>query len=232
LLDAAHVDHHACVAVDFQRPFTAPDGARGVLLVRHGAVDPPEPDGLVAGRSDPPLNDSGHRQADALAERLSSERVAALFTTPMIRTAQTVAPVAERLGLRPTEVTDLGEVYLGEWEGHGIAIRAASEDAEFAAMMRGGRWDLIPGAEPAEDFGRRVREGLERVADAAGDGTVAIAVTHAGVIAEVLRQITGSEGFAFLACSNGSISRIVRMPDRRWILLSFNETAHLAGDGR
>jgi 2,3-bisphosphoglycerate-dependent phosphoglycerate mutase len=220
------------VAVNFQRPFAAPDGARAVLLVRHGAVDPPEPDGLVAGRSDPPLNDAGRRQAQALAARLTDEPAAALFTTPMIRTAQTAAPVAERLGLQPIEATELGEVYLGEWEGHGIAIRAASEDAEFVAMMRVGRWDLIPGAEPAEDFGRRARAGLDRVADAAGDGTLAIAVTHAGVIAEVLRQITGSEPFAFLACSNGSISRIVRMPDRRWMLLSFNETAHLVGDGR
>jgi probable phosphoglycerate mutase len=220
------------VAVDFQRPFTAPDGAREVLLVRHGAVDPPKADGLVAGRSDPPLNDAGRRQAGALAERLTGERATALFTTPMIRTAQTAAPVAERLGLSPIEATELGEVYLGEWEGHGIAIRAATEDAEFVAMMRGGRWDVIPGAEPAEDFGHRVREGLERIGDAAGDGRVAIAVTHAGVIAEMLRQITSSEPFAFLACSNGSISRIVRMPDRRWTLLSFNETAHLLGDGR
>jgi 2,3-bisphosphoglycerate-dependent phosphoglycerate mutase len=220
------------VAVDFQRPFTAPDGAHDVLLVRHGAVDPPEPGGLVAGRSDPPLNEPGRQQAGALAERLTGEPVAAVFTTPLRRTGETAAPVAERLGLQPIEASELGEVYLGEWEGHGIATRAAREDAEFTAMVRSGRWDVIPGAEPAEDFARRVRDGVERVADAAGDGTLAVAVTHAGVIAEVLRQVTRSEPFAFLACSNGSISRIVRMPDRRWMLVSFNDTAHLLRGGR
>ena len=46
-------------------------------------------------------------------------------------------------------------------------------------------------------------------------------------LAEDCRQATGSEPFAFLTNSNGSLSRIVRMPDHRWRLLAFNETEHL-----
>jgi probable phosphoglycerate mutase len=47
------------------------------------------------------------------------------------------------------------------------------------------------------------------------------------VIAEACRQVTGSEGFAFLTNSNGSITRLVRVPEGRWVLVAFNETAHL-----
>jgi 2,3-bisphosphoglycerate-dependent phosphoglycerate mutase len=222
--------HYACVKLDLQRPFTPPDGAQDVLLVRHGSVDAPEPGGLVGGRSDPSLNAAGLAQATALAGRLARERVGALFTTPLRRTGETAAPVAEAHGLAPVELPDLVEVYLGEWEGHGIARRAAAGDPEFVALMRGGRWDVVPGAEPREDFARRVAAGLERVADAAPTGGVAVAVTHSAVIDEVLCRITGSDPFAFMTCANGSITRVVRLPDRRWVLVAFNDTAHLTVD--
>jgi hypothetical protein len=47
------------------------------------------------------------------------------------------------------------------------------------------------------------------------------------VIAEACRQATGSEAFAFLNNCNGSITRLVRLPGGGWVLVAFNETAHL-----
>jgi hypothetical protein len=54
-----------------------------------------------------------------------------------------------------------------------------------------------------------------------------VAFVHGGVIAEICRQITRSEPFAFLQSDNGSISRVVRLSDGSWVLLSFNDTSHL-----
>jgi probable phosphoglycerate mutase len=215
------------VKVDFQRALTAPEGAQEVLLVRHGACDPPPPDGLIEGRSDPSLNERGRAEAAAAGERLAGEPVAAVFTTPLRRTGETAAPIAERHAVAPVVLPELVEVYLGEWEGHGIHDRGARGDSELARVLSEQRWDLIPGAEPGDVFSERVRDGIERVADAAPDGAVAVAVTHSAVIAEFCRQITGSEPFAFLHNTNGSLTRLFRMPDRRWVLISFNETAHL-----
>jgi 2,3-bisphosphoglycerate-dependent phosphoglycerate mutase len=215
------------VKVDFQRALTAPEGAQEVLLVRHGACDPPPPDGLIGGRSDPSLNERGRGEAAAAAERLAGERVGAVFTTPLRRTAETAAPIVERHGLEPVVLPELVEVYLGEWEGHGIHDRGSRGDPELTRVLSEQRWDLIPGAEPGDVFAERVRAGIERVADAAPDGAVSVAVTHSAVIAEFCRQITGSEPFAFLHNTNGSLTRLFRMPDRRWVLISFNETTHL-----
>jgi probable phosphoglycerate mutase len=220
------------VKVDFQRPFAAPDGAHEVLLVRHGAVDAPAPDGLVGGRSDPPLNVRGLEEAEAVARRLARERIAALFTTPLRRTEQTAAPIVEHHNVVPAVLPALGEVFLGEWEGHGIHDRGVRADPEFVRMMSEQRWDLIPGAEPGAGFAARVREGIEAVADAATAGSLGVAVTHSAVIAEICRQVTGSEPFAFLRSANGSVTRLVRMPDRRWVLISFNETEHLAREAQ
>lgn len=219
----------ARVKIDFQRALAAPEGAQEVVLVRHGACDPPATVGdLIGGRSDPSLNERGVREAAAVTEKLSGMPIAAIFTTPLRRTGETAAGTASDHRLEPVVVPDLVEIDLGEWEGPGIHDRGSRGDPEFVRVMREQNWGLIPGAESGAGFAERVRRGLEYVADAATtDGEVAVAFTHSAVIAECLRQVTGCEPFAFLLNANGSYSRLYRMPDRRWIVASFNETDHL-----
>lgn len=219
----------AGVKIDFQRALTAPEGAQEVILVRHGACNPPAADGLIGGRSDPSLNERGLAEAAAVTERLAAAPVSAVFATPLRRTGETAAATAAGHGLEAVVLAELVEVYLGEWEGHGIHERGARGDAELARVLGEQDWSLIPGAEPATVFAERVGAGLELVADAAAPGGVAVAFTHSAVIAEFCRQVTGSEPFAFLHNANGSLTRLFRMPDRRWILVSFNDTAHLSG---
>ncbi len=106
-----------------QLRFVAPPGATRLLLVRHGesaAFREEEPFTLVDGHADPPLHPDGEAQAERVAERLAGEDIAAIYVTPLQRTAQTAAPLAERLGLEPRVERDLREVHLGEWENGGL----------------------------------------------------------------------------------------------------------------
>ncbi len=216
--------------IDFQRPFTAPDDAKEVVLVRHGSVGraPAGSEAPPIGRqTNPPLSDDGRRQAEATAARLAPEPIAAVFVTPLRRTGETAAPLLERVAFEPVVLEDLREVELGDWEHGELSRRAVRGDPEFARVMQEERWDLIPNAEPAADFAERVGRGIAEAAEAAGPGTVAVAFTHSAVIAEACRQVTSSTPFAFLTVSNGSLTRLVRMASGRWVLVSFNETAHL-----
>jgi 2,3-bisphosphoglycerate-dependent phosphoglycerate mutase len=217
------------MAVDFQRPFSPPPGSREVVLVRHGSVtQPPQEDGPPRGsQNDPPLDERGRAQAAAAAARLEEEPIAAIFVTTLARTVQTAAPLLAVRGEEAEVIEELREIELGAWEHGELLRRALAGDPEFERVMEAQRWDLIPGAERADAFAERVRRGLERAADAAGDDGVAVAFTHSAVIAEVCRQVTGSEPFAFLAVSNCSLTRLVRIPGGRWVLVAFNETAHL-----
>jgi 2,3-bisphosphoglycerate-dependent phosphoglycerate mutase len=215
-----------------QRPFTRPPDATELLLVRHGAsasVPAGETPAFVGGHTDVPLSPRGREQAQALAAALEGVPIDGLFITTLRRTAETAAPLAEACGLRPVVVPELREVFLGEWEGGVFAQRAADGDPLLAEALERQRWDVIPGAEPDDAFAARVRDGLEHVAGLVGPDRAAVVVTHGGVIAEACRQATGSEPFAFLNVQNAAISRLVRTAAGRWVLLSYNDTAHLAG---
>jgi 2,3-bisphosphoglycerate-dependent phosphoglycerate mutase len=214
-----------------QRAFAPPPDATELILARHGASAPAipgEPFPVDAnGHGDPPLAPEGERQAELLADRLAPEPLAALFVTPLRRTAQTAAPLAERAGLEPIVVPDLREVHLGEWEGGEYRIRVANADPLAMHVLEEERWDLIPGAEPADRLAARVRAGIEQMLEIVGPGGVGAAVLHGGVIGEICRQATGSRPFAFVHSDNASITRLVVFAGGRWLLRSFNDTAHL-----
>ncbi|MCW3065653.1 MAG: phosphoglycerate kinase, partial [Solirubrobacterales bacterium] len=216
-----------------QRAFALPPDATEVILARHGASAPAIPGERFPvdayGHGDPPLAPEGEGQAAALAERLAHEPLAALFVTSLRRTAQTAAPLAERTGLRPVVVPELREVNLGEWEGGEWRIRVATGDPLAVRVLDEERWDLIPGAESPDALAARVRAGVEKVVAEVGPGAVAAAVVHGGVVGEICRQAVDCRPFAFVHSDNASITRLVAFADGRWLLRSFNDTAHLEG---
>jgi probable phosphoglycerate mutase len=211
-----------------QYRFARPPGATSILLIRHGESAPARADvpfELVDGHGDPPLDPAGQEQAWRLADRLADEPISAIYVTNLRRTVETAAPLAGRLELIPEVEADLREVYLGEWEGGLFRIRVAEGHPIAQRMFAEERWDVIPGAEPADTFSGRVRGAIERVAAKHPDETVAV-VTHGGVIGQVLSQATRSRPFAFSGADNASISHLV-VAAERWLLRSFNDVAHL-----
>jgi 2,3-bisphosphoglycerate-dependent phosphoglycerate mutase len=217
-----------------QRAFTRPPGSTEIVLIRHGAsadAIPGEPFPLTDGHGDPPLSPAGEEQAQALANRLAAEPLDAIFVTGLARTVQTAAPLAARLRQDPLVVPDLREVRLGDWEGGEFRIRVHSADPIALRAVTEERWDVIPGAESMESLAERVTRGIAAILDHVGPDATAAAVLHGGIIGEICRQATASRPFAFVHSDNCSISRIVVLPDGRWLLRTFNDIAHLNGTG-
>jgi probable phosphoglycerate mutase len=212
-----------------QHRFRAPPGATTVLVVRHGESAPEMPNQRFAlrdGHGDPELHPVGVRQAERLADRLEHEPIAAIYVTTLRRTHETAAPLAQRLGITPVEEPDLREVFLGDWEGGLFRSRALNNDPLFHEIFRQERWDVIPGAEPLDDFDARVWRGFERIVAAHPDEQVMV-VSHGGVIGHLLHRVTGSRRFAFSVADNASISEVVAAPDRI-VLRRYNDVSHLA----
>ena len=213
-----------------QIKFVAPPGAARLILVRHGETTPVRegvPVPMFEGQSNPDLDPVGVEEARLVGARLAAEEpgIAALYVTPLVRTHQTAEPLVALTGLEPRVEPGLIEINLGEWEGGEFRRRVGVRDPIVLRMFAEQRWDVVPGAERDEDFRARVAGGIERIAAAHPDETVVV-VAHGGTIGEVMATASGARPLAF-APDNGSISEIVVIPDRGWVVRRFNDTAHL-----
>jgi probable phosphoglycerate mutase len=211
-----------------QHRFTPPPGAVELIVVRHGesaAARDGELFELCDGQGDPPLHPNGRDQAEQVAARLEHEPLDALYVSTLCRTAQTAAPLAARRKMEPVVLPDLREVHLGEWEG-GLVRKHSMEGHPLAMeIQRQERWDVIPGAEPAEEFRARVRRAVATIAERHPDQRVAV-FTHGGWIGELLAIASGSRPFAFSGADNASISQVVVLGEQ-WAVRRFNDTSHL-----
>ncbi|WP_448871605.1 histidine phosphatase family protein [Desulfobulbus propionicus] len=91
-----------------------------IYLLRHGEIDSPRPRRFL-GRSNPPLNANGIRQATRLGEALGAIPFCRVFSSPLDRAMQTATLVGGR-SIKDIEPVDaFREINLGAWEGLTVA---------------------------------------------------------------------------------------------------------------
>jgi probable phosphoglycerate mutase len=178
-----------------------------MFLVRHGSHD--RLGRILCGRmSGVTLSERGEAEARAVAERLAHEDLAALYSSPMERTLQTAAAVAQATGLPAQTDDDLTEVDYGGWTG------ARFED--LAADDRWGGWNAergpsrAPGGETLAEVQARMRRFLERIRARHPDQRIAV-VSHGDPIRSILIDALGAPLAAIdrLEISPASVSVLV-----------------------
>lgn len=156
----------------------------GILLARHGETDDNVPPIKVQGFTDTPLNDTGRRQAESLAERLAGEPIVSLWSSDLSRALETAQIVGTRLGIEPRPDARLREADRGRWEGRRFIDIEREEPALYAAWRRAGDTFRFPGGESLKEQMDRV---LSCLRDIRADGELpALAVCHGGSIRVVL----------------------------------------------
>jgi 2,3-bisphosphoglycerate-dependent phosphoglycerate mutase len=159
-----------------------------ILLARHGETDWNR-DNRFQGQADPPLNAAGREQARALADALSGEPLAAVYTSPLRRAAETAEIVAAPQGLRVEPVDGLREVDVGSWEGRTRTDLEERQPEQFRRWLveHEQGWD---DGETYEEMGRRVVPALLAVAER-HRGERILAVTHGGPIRAAMAASEG-----------------------------------------
>jgi broad specificity phosphatase PhoE len=105
-----------------------------VFMVRHGATVLSAED-RFAGETDVKLSDEGREQTRRLAERLSGEKIVAVFASPLGRTVETARILAEPHRLKVQLRDGLREISHGRWERltrREVEERFPTEAAEWA----------------------------------------------------------------------------------------------------
>ena len=108
-----------------------------LVLIRHGETDW-NVEGRYQGQADPPLNERGFQQARELAERLEKVGLHVLYSSSLLRAAQTAQIVADRLQIPLKLEPRLMEIHQGDWQ-----TRLRSEiDRIYPELFR--RWESEP----------------------------------------------------------------------------------------
>ena len=108
-----------------------------IYLIRHGATILSAED-RFAGATDVDLSDEGRRQAEALALRLSDDRITAVYCSPLKRTVETATIIARPQGLTPILRDGLREIDHGRWE----SLRRSDVEAQFPQEYT--EWEADP----------------------------------------------------------------------------------------
>ncbi|MCB1045134.1 MAG: histidine phosphatase family protein [Acidobacteria bacterium] len=124
-----------------------------IFLVRSGQTDEQE-QGLLVGRRDPSLSDTGHWQAKCLARRFRENGIHHVAVSPQRRSVSTAMRICDAVDLTPELVGGFEGVDLGEWEGKRREWVLGSDAARFEEW----RSDVdfpAPGGESLRNIYRR-----------------------------------------------------------------------------
>ena len=144
-----------------------------LLLARHGETDWNRL-GRWQGQADPPLNDSGRRQALALGASLKTSVLAAVYSSTLKRASETAQVVAAQHRLNVCRDPRLNEIDLGDWEG----LTRKEISVRYADLLRAWEADPCsvrpPHGETIADLEERVLAVMREIARAYPGETVCV----------------------------------------------------------
>ncbi|MFF7542688.1 bifunctional RNase H/acid phosphatase [Streptomyces canus] len=200
------------------------------VLLRHGETPlTPQKRFSGSGGTDPSLSEVGREQAERAAVALAARgTIQHILASPLTRTRQTAAAVAERLGIEVTVEDGLIETDFGAWEGltFGEVRERYPDDLNT--------WLSDPEAEPTgggESFAAtatRIAATRDKLV-AAYAGRTVLLVTHVTPIKTFVRLALGAppESLFRMELSAASMSAVAYYADGNASVRLLNDTSHL-----
>lgn len=162
--------------------------AARVFLANHGDT---EWDGdRFLGSSDISLSAGGREQAEQIARRLAGEPLAAIYSSPLQRAAETADSIARAHGLAVAIVDSLREMDFGDWEGRTRSAVMAEYTVVYGAWTRDPATVRPPRGESGYDVEARAVAAIKELARNHQGETIAV-IGHATVNRILLCQLLG-----------------------------------------
>jgi broad specificity phosphatase PhoE len=186
-----------------------------LILVRHGRTEA-NAGGLLQGRIDLPLDDTGREQVRRVSAAIGTPDV--LIASPLLRARQT----ADAFGVSYTVDERWQEVAYGEYEGKPLRDVAETEWQEW----RSDPHYCVPGGESLATLDVRVRQACVELLDIAREHTVVV-VSHVSPIKAAVAWSLGVDILMSWRCQldQAAVCRI-SVNERGPALRTFNEVLH------
>jgi probable phosphoglycerate mutase len=213
-------------------------GLTTVVLVRHGRTHLTESKRISGrGGANPGLSELGFLDAAAAARAVADigvrgpyahlAPVSAIVSSPIQRTQDTAAVIAESLHLPVELLDDIAEIAFGEWDGLTNEEAKQQWPAEWQRWQ--GSWDYAPpSGESLQDFDRRVSAGREAI-HKKYEGQTVVVVSHVMPIRSFVRAAlnAGIESYWRPQIAPCSLTIIRSWADQAAELVTLNSTSHL-----
>ena len=195
-----------------------------VILVRHGETEWNKTRRLQGSASNTELNKNGKQQVESLALRLKSEKIQAIYSSPLKRTMDTAKAITHYHQLKVAIEPGLREMDIGELEGISLSQMGDLRDQYTNALFQG---DKMPGGESLPEVQQRVWSTIQRIVNQHSDGVIVV-VSHFFPILTTICSILDLplSQMRRLRLAPGSITTL-SFDEKVQRLTSFNETFHL-----
>ncbi|WP_326669024.1 bifunctional RNase H/acid phosphatase [Streptomyces canus] len=200
------------------------------VLLRHGETPlTPQKRFSGSGGTDPALSDIGREQAERAAEALAHRgTIQHILASPLTRTRQTAAAVAERLGIEVTVEDGLIETDFGAWEGLTFGEVRERYPDDLTTWLSDPEAEPTGGGESFAATATRIAATRDKLV-AAYAGRTVLLVTHVTPIKTFVRLALGAppESLFRMELSAASLSAVAYYADGNASVRLFNDTSHL-----
>jgi broad specificity phosphatase PhoE len=144
-----------------------------LTLIRHGESEANAANIASTTVPGPPLTALGVEQAAALANKLSGNGYDGVYSSQMVRSQQSAAPMAKALGKQVTVLPGLNEISAGWYEGVPMSDTSDTLLVGPEAWLKGDRRFGIPGSVDGDEFNNAFTAAVEKIYESGDDKPVA-----------------------------------------------------------
>jgi probable phosphoglycerate mutase len=175
-----------------------------------------------------PLDATGQVQANAIARRLRAEPIAALYSSPLLRARQTIAPLARVLGLPVHDHDGLLDIDYGHFQGLTHAEAAAAYPKLYGIWRTAPSQVHFPGGESLSHIQARLLALVDELRTRHRGQTVVL-VGHQIVNKVLACTLLGLDLDQIWRVQQDTAGlSTFRRADGTWQTLCLNDTCHLA----
>ena len=163
--------------------------------------------GVYCGHCDTELTQAGHAMAQALATYLGQTSFAALITSDLRRTQQSVGPLGQRLGIQAQLDPRLRELHYGAWNGKTRAEVAAVDGPTYTRWLARPAEVAPPGGETAQQLATRSCAAIDELAETYRGHSVLV-MCHKATMRIIVCTLLGIDINSYRSCLSGPTGAI------------------------
>jgi broad specificity phosphatase PhoE len=197
-----------------------------IILARHGETNWNTGE-IFRGRADVPLNATGLRQAELLAEYLENEKIDVIYSSPLQRAVKTAAAIAARQGIDVNTVENINDIDYGEWQGLSLDEVKERYPELYQDWLDTPEQVRLPGGESLAEVRGRALPFVKDAVMRCGEGSIVL-LSHRVVHKVLTGALLGLDNASFwnFRLDTGGITRFEFNGDRV-VMVSHNDTSYL-----